>query len=413
MALGNHVVQGVGASFEDLLQSLRTITDKYPRVSIKPIDTLRDITLHPFHLVNVNQRRGHPQQQNAPQQPDPVSNQEVQEALRWLAEKCDWRPILAWDSMMCDVFPANLEPSRTFLPKADVLLRIQTMVSTLRSLNIPIRLSIGDRTNNCASSGLDGSLYFGDYKTLIGEGENRHEVLAPTQACFNLTGIAHMVDELTIQYPVDVPGIHGWLGSSKRPTPAEMGLLQREMKGWRRFWERYARQFKNLKKLTANVPNDIYSDWGKCEGFRELLSDDRWQILEVEERGGDFGFFGSYFPFSSLRYSFSRRRPRSMKFVQRVFFREDEKPLDIAPLNPGLTDQEREEQPIAEDAIADKELPEHRFWPAKPEKKDKSKGKRSADAADVGADVGAGAGEAAAKENGAAGEPPKKKRKTD
>lgn len=94
---------------------------------------------------------------------------------------------------MCDVFPANLEPSRAFLPKADVLTRIQTMVSTLRSLNIPIRLSIGDRTNNCPSSGLDGSLYFGDYKTFVGEDENRHEVLAPTQACFNLTGIAHMV----------------------------------------------------------------------------------------------------------------------------------------------------------------------------------------------------------------------------
>jgi hypothetical protein len=406
MALGNHVVQGVGASFEDLLQSLRTITDKYPTVNIKPINTLRDITLHPFHLVNVNQRRGHPQQPNVPQQPDPVSNQEVQEALRWLAETCDWKPILAWDSMMCDVFPANLEPSRTFLPKADVLTRIQTMVSTLRSLNIPIRLSIGDRTNNCASSGLDGSLYFGDYKTIVGEGDSRHEVLAPTQACFNLTGIAHMVDELTIQYPVDVPGIHGWLGSSKRPTDAETVLLQREMKGWRRFWERYARQFKNLKKLTANVPNDIYSDWGKCEGLRELLSDECWQILEVEEKGGDFGFFGSYFPFSSLRYNFSRRRPRSMKFVQRVFFREDAKPLDIAPLDPRLTDQEREEQPIAEEAIADKEIEEHRFWPIKLEKKEKVKEKRKADV------VGGVDGEVK-EEDGEGGERPHKKRKTD
>ena len=404
MTLGNHVVQGVGASFEDLLQSLRTVTDKYPTVNIKPINTLRDITLHPFHLVNVNRRRGHAQQPNVPQQPDPVSNQEVQEALRWLAEKCDWRPILAWDSMMCDVFPANLEPSRTFLPKADVLSRIQTMVATLRSLNIPIRLSIGDRTNNCASSGLDGSLYFGDYKTIVGEGENLHEILAPTQASFNLTGIAHMVDELTIQYPVDVPGIHGWLGSSKRPTDAETILLQREMKGWRRFWERYARQFQNLKKLTANVPNDIYTDWGACEGLRDLLSDERWQILEVEEKGGDYGFFGSYFPFSSFRYNFSRRRPRSMKFVQRVFFREDEVPLDIAPLDPEITDQEREEQPIAEDVIADKELGEHRFWPTKPEKKDKSKAKRKAGAN--------GAVEGDAKDDGEDGKRPSKKRKT-
>jgi len=310
--------------------------------------------------------------------------------------------------MMCDVFPANLEPSRTFLPKADVLTRIQTMVSTLRSLNIPIRLSIGDRTNNCASSGLDGSLYFGDYKTIVGEGDSRHEVLAPTQACFNLTGIAHMVDELTIQYPVDVPGIHGWLGSSKRPTNAELGMLQREMKGWRRFWERYARQFKNLKKLTANVPNDIYNDWGKCGGLRDLLSDERWQILEVEEKDSDFGFFGTYFPFSSFRSNFSRRRPRSMnmKFIQRVFFREDDKELDVTSLNLGLTDQEREEQPITEDVIGDKEFVEHRFWPAKPEKKDKGKGKRKADAA------GAGAKEDV-EEDGTGGDRPNKKRKID
>lgn len=41
MTLGNHVVQGVGASFEDLLQSLRAITEKYPNVNIKPISTLR------------------------------------------------------------------------------------------------------------------------------------------------------------------------------------------------------------------------------------------------------------------------------------------------------------------------------------------------------------------------------------
>lgn len=411
MALGNNVVQGVGASFEDLLKSLRTITDKYPTINIKPINTLRDITLHPFHLVNVNQRRSHHQQQNVPQQPDPVSNQGVQEALRWLAEKCDWKPILAWDSMMCDVFPANLEPSRTFLPKADVLSRIQAMVTTLRQLNIPIRLSIGDRTNSCASSGLDGSLYFGDYKTLVDEDNSPHEVLAPTQACFNLTGIAHMVDELTIQYPVDVPGIHGWLSSSKRPTDAEKALLGREMKGWRRFWERYARQFKNLKKLTANVPNDIYADWGRCEGLRDLLADPRWQMLEVEEKGGDFGFFGSYFPFSSFRYNFARRRPRSMKFVQRVFFREDNDPLDVAPRDPGLSEQDREEAPIPEEVIADRELPAHRFWQSKP-------AKRKADAAstdvlnddgatkDKGADGGADGADGAEVR-------PRKKRKMD
>ncbi|KAF1956043.1 hypothetical protein CC80DRAFT_414087 [Byssothecium circinans] len=400
MELGNNVVQGVGASFEDLLQSLRTITNKYPNINIRPINNLRDITLHPFHLVNVIQRRGIVPQPNAQQQPDPVSNQEIQEALRWLATKCGWKPILAWDNMMCDVFPANLESSRSFLPKADVLSRIQTMVSTLRSLNIPIRISIGDRANTLPTSGLDGSLYFGDFKTFVGEGEGRRELLAPTQASFNLTGIAHMVDELTIQYPVDVPGVHGWLRTSKRPTPAEETLLKREMIGWRRFWERYARQFKNLKKLTANVPNDIYDDWGKCQGLRDLLSDDRWDMLEAEERGGDFGFFGSYFPLSSLRYSFARKRPR-IKFVQRVFFRQDDGLLNLDTVNPGLTEKEREENAIPDDDILDREFGEHVFWPEK-EKAGKRKAEHEVN--------GEGDGQV---DGGGEAEHPKKKRKVD
>ncbi|CAO2654718.1 Nn.00g114510.m01.CDS01 [Neocucurbitaria sp. VM-36] len=372
MALGNHVVQGVGASFEDLLQSLQTISNKYPKINIKPIRNLQNITLHPFHLVNVMQRRHHfgqNTQNNDQASNDPSSKPEVQEALRWLAQKCDWKPILAWDSMMCDVFPANLEPNRTFLPKPDVVSRIQKMVSTLRGLNIPIRISIGDRTNTCPSSGLDGSLYFGDYKTFVGDDENKREVLLPTQASFSLMTIASMVDELTIQYPVDVPGVSGWLRAAKRPTPAEKALMQREMVGWRRFWARYASQFKNLKKLTANVPNDIYDDWGKGD-LAVLLADERWQMLEVEERGGDYGFFGSYFPFSSssVRYSFSRKRSRT-KFVQRVFFRLDDRQLDLTTPNAQLSDQEREEMEITEEQIKDGQIPSHRFWSTKDEEK--------------------------------------------
>ncbi|RYN39247.1 hypothetical protein AA0112_g4047 [Alternaria arborescens] len=370
MMLGNHVVQGVGASFEDLLQSLQTISKKYPNINIKPIRNLQNIILHPFHLVNVMQRRHHfgqtTQQNNDQALSDPSSKPEVQEALRWLAEKCAWKPILAWESMMCDVFPANLEPNRTFLPKQDVLSRIKTMVSTLRSLNIPIRVSIGDRTNMCPSSGLDGSLYFGDYKTFVGENENKREVLLPTQAVFSLTPIASMVDELTIQYPADVPGVSGWLRAAKRPTPAEVALMQREMIGWRRFWTRYASQFKNLKKLTANVPNDIYEDWGRSE-LTNLLDNERWQMLEVEDKQ-DHNLLGGYFPFVSsssssvLRQNLSRRRTRT-KFVQRVFFRLDTEPLDIECLPLGLTEKQREEREIIEAEIADKHVLQHRFWP--------------------------------------------------
>jgi len=393
MVLGNNVVQGVGASFEDLLQSLQTISKKYPNINIKPIRVLQNITIHPFHLVNVMQRRnpfGHlPQQNNGQGQTDPVSNEAVQKALRWLAQKCDWKPILAWDSMMCDVFPANLEPNhRTFLPKPDVLSRIKTMVATLRTLNIPIRISIGDRTNNCPSSGLDGSLYFGDFKTHIGEDDAKHEILLPTQASFNLTAIAGMVDELTIQYPVDVPGVSGWLRAAKRPTPAEKALMEREMIGWRRFWMRYASQFKNLKKLTANVPSDIYEDWGKSE-VAGLLADKRWQMLEVEDRNGDFGFFGSYFPFSSssLRYISSRKRGRT-KFVQRVFFRLDSAPLELGSVNSRISEQEREEGEIMEHHIRDVERPVHRFWPAEKERENKDRAPKRKRKDDVDADEG-------------------------
>jgi hypothetical protein len=359
------------------------VSKKYPNINIKPIRGLQNITLHPFHLVNVMQRRHHfGQQQNNDQAlSDPSSKPEVQEALKWLAQKCDWKPILAWDSMMCDVFPANLEANRTFLPKPDVLSRIKTMVSTLRSLNIPIRISIGDRTNACPSSGLDGSLYFGDYKTFVGEDEDKHEVLLPTQAVFNLTPIAAMVDELTIQYPADVPGVSGWLRGAKRPTPAEKTLMQREMVGWRRFWTRYASQFKNLKKLTANVPHDIYEDWGKGE-LPALLSDERWQMLEVEEKNGDnYGFLGSYFPFTttstSLRYSFAKRRSRT-KFVQRVFFRLDIEPLQLEVKDPELTEKEREERETTEDMIQDKETTAqiHRFWAKKEEEMKRTGEKR-------------------------------------
>ncbi|KAH7398228.1 hypothetical protein BKA66DRAFT_508614 [Pyrenochaeta sp. MPI-SDFR-AT-0127] len=384
MVLGNHVVQGVGASFEDLLHSLQTISKKYPMINIKPICGLENIVLHPFHLVNVMQRRQHfglmTQQNNDQASNDPSSRPEVQEALRWLTQKCEWKPILAWESMMCDVFPANLELHRTFLPKPEVLSRIQTMVSTLRGLNIPIRISIGDRANLCPSSGLDGSLYFGDYKSFVGEDDDKREVLLPTQASFNLTPIASMVDELTIQYPADVPGVGGWLRVAKRPTPAEKALMEREMVGWRRFWSRYASQFKNLKKLIANVPTEIYDDWGKGE-LGGLLADDRWQMLEVEEQGADSTLFSSYFPFrpNAIRYHFSQKRRRT-KFVQRVFFRLDDKPLNLAIPNPGLSAQEREEKEITEEQIKDREIPSHRFWLRKEsEKIEKRKRQESED----------------------------------
>lgn len=367
MTLGNHVVQGVGASFEELLQSLQIISKKYPSISIKPIRNLENITLHPFHLVNVMQRRQHfgqhnPQNSTIPPV-DPCSNAEVQEAIRWLLQKCDWKPVFAWSSMMCDVFPANLEPSRTFLPKHEVLNRIQTMVSTLRSLDVPIRLSIGDRVNTSHTSGLDGSLYFGDYKVLTGTDDAKVEALLPTQAAFNLSPIAHMVDEVSIQYPFDVPGvgtIGGYMGMRgvRRASPAEKALMDREMTGWRRFWARYASQFTNLKKLTAHVPNDIYDDWAKT-ALPALLADDRWQMLEISDDNSDCNPYGAFLPL--WRYGFGRKKGR-VKFIQRVFFRQDKEPLSLPNPHAALDPQEREERFITASQIADQEHTGHRFW---------------------------------------------------
>jgi hypothetical protein len=154
--------------------------------------------------------------------------------------------------------------------------------------------------------------------------------------------------------------------------------MNREMTGWRRFWARYASQFINLKKLTANIPNDIYEDWAKTE-LPLLLADERWEMLEVPENQGDFGFFGRYFPFESFRYSFSRKKGR-VKFVQRVFFRRDDKPLNLTSPHESLSEQEREERHIPESEIADKDNSGHRFWAPKEETKTGDNGEGKADA---------------------------------
>ncbi|KAF3035225.1 hypothetical protein E8E12_004434 [Didymella heteroderae] len=381
MTLGNHVVQGVGASFEDLLQSLQTISKKYPKINIKPIRNLENITLHPFHLVNVMQRRQHFGQNNAQNNStppvDPCSNAEVQEAIRWLLNKCDWKPILARDSMMCDVFPANLEPSRTFLAKPEVMRRIHAMVSTLRGLNIPIRLSIGDRTNTSPSSGLDGSLYFGDFKTFAGTGDDKVEQLLPTQASFNLSPIAYLVDELTIQYPVDVPGVAGYSRLHRRQSPAEKVLMDREMRGWRRFWARYASQFTNLKKLTTNVPNDIYDDWAKS-ALPALLEDGRWEMLEVREEQHDVAsLLGGCLSYSTWRFGW-RKRGRA-RFVQRVFFRRDAAPLPLVDPHGGLDEQARDDRHIPDSEIADQDHTGHRFWAVKEDEANPQKNEANAE----------------------------------
>jgi hypothetical protein len=227
------------------------------------------------------------------------------------------------------------------------------MVDMLRSLSIPIRISIGDRTKRFHSTGLDGSLYFGDYKALIGDAEPKQQVLRHTQASFNLMHITAMVDELTIQYPRDVPGISGILRAAQRPTPAETALMRREMIGWRRFWMRYASHFKNLKKLTINVPNDIYADWAQSD-LPNLLSHSSWDVLDADEHSANTSFSGHSYPFES---------PYGKRFVRKVFFRLSDEALLLLPRHLELSDAQRDDVEIPDHMVQDRPHREHRFWP--------------------------------------------------
>jgi hypothetical protein len=240
----------------------------------------------------------------------------------------------------------------------------------MAQLKTRLHLSILKRLSLTSVS--TGCLYFGDYKCFVGEDDCKQELLAPTQARFNLASIAELVDELTIHYPLDCPGVSGFTRAGKRPSEAEKELLRKEMKGWRKFWMRYALLFKNLKKLTITVPNDIYNDWGKCQPLANLLSDERWEMLDVDDQDIIECPLGPYHPYSHIKaYSFSRKRPR-MKFVQRVFFRGDQNELLLNP--EAMSEEKREEHEISEQMIATvKDRAPHRFWPPRPPKPEKRK----------------------------------------
>jgi hypothetical protein len=371
MQLGQQVVQGGNESIEYLLRQLSNLINQYSSIKIKPIDIGRDVVLHPLHLVTPHQLRSTGQQVQVQQQQQRglLSHPDVEAVIRWLAQNCKWKPIIAWDTMMCDVFPENIEsPSLTLLPKPEILSRLKTTFQSLKTLNIPIRLSIGDRRLLLYSgSGLDRSVYFPDYKCFVGEGEDRVQIMAPTQARFNLTGIAHLVDELTIQYALDVPGVAGWGKSSRQVTTRMQELLKRETKGWQRFWARYALRLTNLKKLTAIIPNQIFGDWGKSRHLRKLLEDGSWQMLESDFCSpvpGESGFVEGI----HIKHSLGKRRHRT-QFIQRVFFRLDDRELDLGA--PDLTEKELlEENEIAEESCAaDSGAGLHRFWSSKGQKR--------------------------------------------
>lgn len=364
MQLGQQIVDGVSHSLSNMLKQLLSAVRQQTTVKIKSYDSLQNVILHPFHFINVHQPTRH-QVEN----PDFSESREMQDAVRWMATTCGWKPVFTWDTMMCDVFPANID-TPTLRPKADILSQIRKTFEGLKALGIPLRLTIGDRILSCSNSGLDRSLYFGDFKTLTGDPPNHTQTLQKTQARFNLTGIAHLVDELIIHYSLDMPGVAGWGKTNRQLSDGEKALIVREMKGWRKFWARYALQFTNLKKLNVMVPKGIFDDWGRSKQLAQLLQDESWQALELDVRRAKYGST-PITPGLLLRHT-DKKHPR-MRFVKRVFFRQNDRKLRFDA--PSLTEEQREEEDSFSDnaeEIADLTKEQvNRFWSfeRKPEKR--------------------------------------------
>ncbi|KAF2492184.1 hypothetical protein BU16DRAFT_542096 [Lophium mytilinum] len=366
MEIGQKVTQGVGHSLCNMFKELHTASQE-SHIKVLPTESLRDIILHPFHFVSVHR----PTRNNQVEYPDCSVDEDMQSALQWMVRTCGFRPIFAWDSLCCDVFPANIDHSTT-KPKADIISGLKTFFETLRQLGIPVRLSIGDRGMTYTNNGLDRSVYFSDYKHHVGEGAERKQVLAASQARFNLSRIAHLVDELIIQYSLDMPGVAGWGKSNRQLSKGEVALVAREMKGWRKFWARYALRLTALKKLTLLIPAGIFEAWSLSKQLAQLLGDESWQVLELDvvsrriEASGIDGYMhmvGRYL---------HKRHPR-MRFLKRSFYRQNDKPLELnaAPMTEDMLD---EENIFAEDGEELADLPKeeaNRFWCAgrKPEKR--------------------------------------------
>ena len=365
MSLGQKAVQGGNASIECLLTALNTLVLDYPHLKVKPIGMGRDVMLHPLHLIAPHVPRPHPTLPPNPawpvEPPNFIAKPEVASAMRWLAREWNWKPSISWDTLMCDVFPKNIEgPSLRPLPKPELMSRLKDMFVGLKELNVPIRLSIGERRLGVGYSGAgwEKSVFFPDYKCFVGEGEDRTQAMFPSQARFNLTIIAHLVDELTVHYTTDTPGAATWRGSRNSSTRVQQ-LMEREQKGWTKFWARYALRFVNLKKLTVVIPNKIFEHWGESEHLTKLLEDPSWQMLEIKSGHVVNDNHPCFLDGMYMRASYRKRsRPR---FVQRVFFREAGQQLDLP--DPGWDVTELADQTT----IPDPPYPSlgarpHRFW---------------------------------------------------
>jgi hypothetical protein len=139
--------------------------------------------------------------------------------------------------------------------------------------NIPVHVSIGDSRRVCPASELDRS------------------VLHQRLASFNFNAIAPPIDELTIEYLNSFPRASCWSRAYEHNTLAGKDVIQAEMMDWRSFWTDQSPLLKSLKKVTADIPDDVYEDWKKSE-VTVLLTDKCWDIWEIEDGNSDLPIFG-------------------------------------------------------------------------------------------------------------------------
>ncbi|KAH7115958.1 hypothetical protein B0J11DRAFT_538833 [Dendryphion nanum] len=372
MQLGQKMLSRGSSTFESMLEGLHAVIQKYPHINFKPISCHKDMVYEPLNLINLPPRRRFflsqtlNNQQNGDSQTDPLSNQEVKDMLQLFHEKWAWKPILLWEKLMSDVFPDNLDINQETVTKSDMLSRVHTVIKTLKSLDIPIRLSLST-TPGSGISRSDSYFMFGDQKYFVGEGEGevKEEVIAPTQARCNLTHVAGLVDELIIHYSFHVHSLSG-MHKTKRAIAAEQKMVEREQRAWLIFWKRYAPQFRNLKKLTVTAPVWIYNDWfDRSADFRMLFADEKWEMLDLDGKTTpETNWLEGVLLFDPYKFNVHKRRPR-VSFAQRVLFRLDDKELNLRGSK--QTEEELENRFINVEALIPKEpLPPHRFRSVKP-----------------------------------------------
>lgn len=283
-----------------ILSHMAQVFKHKDRFNLKSYDHLRHTVINPFQFINP-----FAQSRTRPENPNVLYGDTCVEVLKWMRDSLAWLPTFTWDPLMFDTFPANITSDlRISHPKNNIIEQVTEMLRGFKSLDLPIRLVMGDRTDYYIHAfGQQRHLFFGPTKTLEGEGLEKREVIKECNSRFNISYIVDIVDELVIEYSCDTPGIFDRRYERNRVlTEHEWQLMCREMAGWRKFWARYAPYLQNLKKLVVMAPKILFDDWAKSKQFQRLVNDESWNIVSDES-------------------VYTKPRWVPCEFVKRTFFR--------------------------------------------------------------------------------------------